>query len=86
MGDLITLTKRANDKNWFEALPKDLPVLLVAGVDDPVGNYGKGVKVVFKKLKKQGCHVEIKLYKGRHEILNDTCKEAVIEDIKNFSK
>lgn len=86
MGDLINLTKRANDKAWFAALPKDLPVLLVAGVDDPVGNYGKGVKVVFNKLKKQGCHVEIKLYKGRHEILNDACREAVVEDIKAFVK
>jgi len=86
MGDLINLTKRANHKDWFKRLPKDLPVLLVAGVDDPVGNYGKGVKVVFNKLKKQSCRVEIKLYKGRHEILNDTCREAVVEDIKAFVK
>lgn len=85
MGDLINLTKRANDRAWFDAVPKDLPVLLVAGVDDPVGNYGKGVKVVFNKLKKSNCRVEVKLYTGRHEILNDTCKDAVIEDIKKFA-
>ena len=84
MGDLINLTKKANDKQWFSALPKDLPVLLVAGENDPVGNYGKGVKVVFNKLKKQGSLVEIRLYNGRHEILNDTCKTQVIEDIKTF--
>ena len=84
MGDLISLTKRANHKDWFKQLPKELPVLLVAGKDDPVGNYGKGVKVVFNKLKKQGSLVEIKLYDGRHEILNDACRDAVVEDIKAF--
>ncbi len=84
MGDLIGLTKRANDKDWFKRLPKDLPVLLVAGKNDPVGNCGKGVKVVFNKLKKQGSLVEIRLYDGRHEILNDACRDAVVEDIKAF--
>lgn len=86
MGDLINLTKRANDKAWFAAVKKDLPVLLVSGKNDPVGNYGKGVKVVFNRLKKQGCRAEVKIYDGRHEILNDTCRAAVVEDILAFIK
>ena len=84
MGDLINLTKRANSGKWFKRVKKDLPILLVAGKDDPVGNYGKGVEVVFNRLKKQGSLVEIKLYHGRHEILNDTCKDEVVADIKTF--
>lgn len=86
MGDLINLTKRSNSGKWFKQVKKDLPILLVAGKEDPVGNYGKGVNVVFNKLKKRGCCVEIRLYHGRHEILNDTCKNEVVEDIKAFIK
>ena len=86
MGDLINLTKRSNSGKWFKQVKKDMPVLLVAGKDDPVGNYGKGVRVVFNKLKKQGSLVEIRLYDGRHEILNDTCKATVVADIKKFAQ
>ena len=30
----------------FRAVPKELPLLIVSGADDPVGDYGKGVKTV----------------------------------------
>lgn len=84
MGDLINLTKRSNAKGWFAEVDPTLPILLVAGKDDPVGEYGKGVRTVFDRLQKKGCQVEMKLYEGRHEILNDACREAVVEDIKAF--
>ncbi len=84
MGDLINLTKRSNAKGWFAQVDTTLPVLLVAGKDDPVGEYGKGVCAVFDRLQGCGCQVEMKLYEGRHEILNDACREAVVRDIKAF--
>ncbi len=84
MGDLINLTKRSNAGGWFAEVDPTLPILLVAGKDDPVGEYGKGVRTVFDRLKARGCGVEMKLYEGRHEILNDACREAVVRDIKAF--
>ncbi len=83
--DLLILNKITNLDGWFKAMPKALPILLISGAEDPVGNHGKGVKVVFDKLKAQGANVQMKLYRDcRHEILNDTSREETIADIKKF--
>ncbi|MBR5721146.1 MAG: alpha/beta hydrolase, partial [Clostridia bacterium] len=83
--DLLHLLVFCNRKQWFENLNKSLPVLLLSGKDDPVGDYGKGVLAVYNSLKNAGANVKIKLYENcRHEILNDTCKEEVIADILDF--
>ncbi len=84
--DLVTLNRNANRGSWFKALRKDLPLLLISGADDPVGNYGKGVQAVYKKLlaTEHNC-VQIKLYKNcRHEIHNDSCADEVLKDILKF--
>ena len=83
---LFSIMKDACSHKTVEAVPKDLPIYLVAGKDDPVGDYGKGVLKVKRKL--DGAKVKevsVKLYEGaRHEILNDFCKEEVQEDILEF--
>ncbi len=85
MGDLIRLIKNANSKAWFNQVPKDLPILLVSGDQDPVGNYGKGVKQVHQGLLKAGHNAKCILYPdARHEILNDTTYEQVKSDILEF--
>lgn len=85
MGDLIRLIKYANSAKWFREISNSMPILLVSGENDPVGNYGKGIRTVESKLKKQGKNVSCKLYKdARHEILNDFTYEAVRDDIINF--
>ena len=70
-------------KESMERIPKDLPVLFVAGADDPVGAFGKGVEKVYKKYKTAGMQqVSMHLYEGdRHEILNETDREQVYEDL-----
>ena len=83
---LFSIMKDACSHKTIEATPKDLPVFLVAGKDDPVGDYGKGVLKVKRKL--DGAEVKevfIKLYEGaRHEILNDFCRDEVEKDILAF--
>jgi alpha-beta hydrolase superfamily lysophospholipase len=71
------------DKNNIDRTPKDLPMLLLSGDRDPVGDNGKMVKKAYKKYKKAGLSkVRIKLYEDmRHEILNEIAKEEVYEDI-----
>ncbi len=86
MGDLIRMIKNCNSDKWYSQMPKDMPVLLVAGGDDPVGNYAAGVREVAQKLSDQGISAECIIYDGaRHEILNDLSREKVIEDILKFS-
>ena len=87
MKDLVVMNKKCNEKEWFSAFDKSLPTLLVSGSEDPVGDYGKGVTVVYEGLKAEGCDVRMKLYENcRHEILNETCREEVTTDILNFIK
>ena len=84
MGDLIKLIQITNSSNWYNSVQK-IPMLLVSGEDDPVGNYGKGVIEVYEKLKKNNIPAELKLYSGaRHEILNDTTYAQTKNDIAVF--
>ena len=85
MGDLIRLMKYSNRGAWFKKISSDLPMLIVSGDEDPVGNYGKGILFVAEKLKKNGKNVKYILYKGaRHEILNDFTYDDVKNDIIKF--
>lgn len=85
MHDLIKLNDVTNTSQWFKKIDKGLPILLVSGANDPVGEHGKGVEKVYNRLKKSRANVKMKLYENnRHEILNDTAREQAIEDIKQF--
>ena len=74
---------RLHDKELLAKVPKDLPILLVSGQDDPVGSFGKEVEAAAKSLRDAGVkNVEMKLYPNdRHEILNETDKEVVYVDL-----
>ena len=69
--------------NNMEKMKKDLPVFFVAGGDDPVGNYGKGVHACANAFRKAGMtDVSVRIYPlCRHEILNEINKEEIFEDI-----
>lgn len=86
MRDLMTLLKLCNSKKCFFNTKNNLPILLIAGDMDPVGNYGKGVKQVYDNFKASGkTDISMFLYENcRHEIHNDTCKEQMLEDILKF--
>ena len=70
----------------IEKIPKKLPIFMVAGDADPVGEYGKSVQSVFETYKQAGVEdIRLKLYAGdRHEILNELDKETVYTDIYNW--
>ena len=80
----IKLVKECNDA--IDKVEKDLPIIFLAGNDDPVGNYGKGVTKAYETFKSKGVKdVSIKLYPtDRHEILNELDKEQVYEDVYEF--
>ena len=67
-------------------MPKDLPLLFLAGDADPVGEQGKGVRRAIQSLKDAGVqNIECKLYPGaRHELLVETNKQEVFADIGNW--
>ncbi len=85
--DLFTILNTVSGKDWYDGVPKDLPILITAGEDDPVGAYGKGIKEVYGNLKAAGCaDVTLNLYPGmRHEILNEKERATVYEEIAAWS-
>ena len=76
---LLPLYKKKN----IEKIPVTLPVLIMSGTEDPVGEYGKAPKAVYESFKRTGMQkVTLKLYEGdRHELLNETDNETVYSDI-----
>ncbi len=74
-----------NKKN-LQKMNRELPVLFIAGGDDPVGDYGKGVHKAAEKFKQYGMKsVSSRIYPlCRHEILNEINKEEIFEDIAQW--
>lgn len=80
---LFELIARIQKRENLEKIPKDLPILMVSGKDDPVGDYGEGVKRAYASLQGQGLSdIQMKLYdRDRHELLNEVDRDVVMEDI-----
>ena len=80
---LFTTLKQVSSSRWYNTIPPHMPILLISGSMDPVGDYGKGVKEVCKNLKKTGHkNVSMKIYdEARHEILNEINRDEVYADV-----
>ena len=70
------------------AIPKSLPILILSGDMDPVGQYGNGPKRLNALYNKLGLtQVKLKLYPdARHEIINETNHAEVIKDIGDWAE
>ena len=77
---------RLHDPAFLARMPKDLPLLFLAGDADPVGEQGKGVRRAIQSLKDAGVqNIESKFYPGaRHELLVETNHQEVFEDIGSW--
>lgn len=80
---LFQLIWNLHDEEKLQKMPKQLPVFFISGEEDPVGNYGQGVKQVYQSFLKAGMeNVQMKLYpEDRHELLNETDRENVYGDV-----
>ncbi len=80
---LFELLYRMNQTSNLAQMPKQLPIFFIAGEEDPVGDYGAGVKKACEDFEKAGMEqLSMKLYPNdRHEILNELDKWQIYEDI-----
>ena len=82
--DLFDGLGEVSGPQWARRVPKR-PILLIAGDADPGGANGKGVKQVEAWLVQSGPRVKCILYPGaRHELLNETNREQVSDDVRLF--
>ena len=83
---LYELTLRAGNKKLIASIPKELPVFIISGAEDPVGEMGKGVLRMYEKYKACGMH-NVKLDirpDDRHELHNEEDRFKVFEEIRDF--
>ncbi len=86
---MAELLKRVQDVEKMEDIPKNLPILITGGKEDPVGSYGDALKRLYTIYTNE-LHienVELKLYDGmRHELQQEIGRETVFEDQYNWLK
>lgn len=73
-------------KKDMDRIPKDYPIFIVSGEEDPVGGPIKLITKLYNTYLENGLNnVEFKLYPNmRHEILNEIGKEKPMQDILEF--
>ncbi|RDB63272.1 alpha/beta hydrolase [Gordonibacter sp. 28C] len=83
---LTDLTGEVVTRSCAAKVPRDLPVLFVAGAEDPVGACGKGVHAAAELLRGAGVErVDEIVYEGmRHEILNEPGRAQVYTDVAQW--
>lgn len=83
--DLFSWLILVSRKDWAAGVPASLPVLLISGSEDPVGQYGKGPRQVLQRLQATDHRAELKIYEGcRHEVLNEINCQEIWQDILSW--
>ena len=83
--DIGAMQQAVNRKEWYSRVPRKLPVYLISGEADPVGDMGKGIRKVEKKLKETGHNVKTTLYpRIRHALVQEIISERVFADLYDF--
>lgn len=84
--DLFTVLSFVNSEEWYEKVPKGLPIYLTGGSEDPVCNYGKDLQLIAENLLEyDSSDIEYKIYKDEHhEPHTGVCKAEAMADIATF--
>lgn len=83
---LTALTRETCDARCAAGVPRELPLYYVAGADDPVGDFGRGVEQAYRlALDADASDARLRLWPGmRHEILNEDGRQAVYDDLAQW--
>ena len=88
--DLLSAMKRQGTAFEYDGWDTDLPILLLSGQDDPVGNQGKGVAEICRRMTKAGMErVTMDLIPGaRHDVLHEgkNCEEIIARWIRDVQE
>jgi alpha-beta hydrolase superfamily lysophospholipase len=81
--DLFNGIQNIQKKLNIKQIPENLPIFIIAGTNDAVGNYTKGTIKVQKLLIEAGLkNVKLKFYnEARHELTNEIIKYQVFKEI-----
>lgn len=84
--EMLIGTQKANAMTMFQLENRNLPLLIISGENDPVGDRNnKGIKQVIKHYRHTLEDVTVNIYSGaRHEVLNELNRSEVYEDIQTW--
>ncbi len=79
--EMVRVLDHVSSKKWARHIPKKLPILLIAGSEDPVGSCGKGVRDVWAMLGDAGVEdLTCQIWEGgRHEMHNELNRDEVFD-------
>ena len=79
--ELLGSMKRSGTAFEYDGWDTSLPILLISGQEDPVGNAGKGVWTIYNRMKKVGMeNVTLKLLpNARHDIFHEDTNNTAEE-------
>lgn len=82
-GDLFAAGATLRDPARLARIPKTLPLLLICGTVDPVSQGTAGPALLAAAYREAGIgDVSVRSYEnGRHELLNDICRDEVTADL-----
>lgn len=83
---LFRMMNQLEKPELLRNMNKDIPILFLAGAEDPAGDFGKSVRQVAADFRELGMkQVDCIIYSQyRHEILNELGKEAVYKDVARW--
>lgn len=81
--DLLDAAGKLGTPARLRRIPKTLPVLMIAGAEDPVTGGHRGPRSLERKYLGVGLRdVTVKVYpQARHELFNDLCRDEVTGDL-----
>jgi len=80
--DLFVGAREARRMRNVNAIPADLPLLIVSGSADPVHAGTSNIERMLKKYRQRLPRIDYRLYpEGRHELFNETNREEVFQDL-----
>lgn len=84
--DLMEGLQTIHDSKLNQCIQKDLPMLLISGDADPVGDYAKGIWKTARLYEQIGMnHIKVMLFpEARHELLSELNKEEVYQAVDDW--
>jgi len=79
--DLLGSMKRTGNSHAYDHWFKKMPVLIISGKDDPVGDMGTGVKRVLRDMEKSGM-TDVRMHllpNARHDVFHEEVTGAASE-------
>jgi alpha-beta hydrolase superfamily lysophospholipase len=80
--DLLDALEEIASPDRHRQIPKGLPIYVLSGVDDPVGERTRSVWQLLEAYRTAGLtRVTSRFYPGRHEMFNETNRDEVERDL-----